>query len=185
MVVILCPGFHDPQLTGNFWDAVRRQSAQQGGDSLTTALVVPGATPWLLSPLYVLNFLNQAVSITEPILIISFSAGVVGAIAAAWGWQAQGGSVCAFVAIDGWGVPLGGTFPIYRLSHDRFTHWSSQPLGMGQAPFYAEPGVAHLDLWRSPELAWGWWLKEAQPQRMTAAQVICHILYRATYAQLA
>jgi hypothetical protein len=179
MTVILCPGMHDPQLTDAFWNVIREHYGKlYGGKDVPVAFMVPEANVWGVSPLHVLQFLGQSVSVTEPILMISFSAGVVGAIAAAWAWQLQGGSISAFVALDGWGVPLSGSFPIYRLSHDEFTHWSSQPLGMGQAQFYAEPGVGHLDLWRSPDRAWGWWLKEAQPRRVTAADAICGILHR-------
>jgi hypothetical protein len=100
-------------------------------------------------------------------------------IGAAWAWQQQGGTIRALVALDGWGVPLYGSFPIYRLSHDEFTHGSSQVLGMGQNPFYAEPGVPHLELWRSPDRAWGWWYKEGQRERTNAAIVIRSILSKA------
>ena len=55
----------------------------------------------------------------------------------------------ALIAFDGWGVPLVGNFPIYRISHDQFTHWSSELLGKGDKSFYADPPVEHLDLWRS------------------------------------
>jgi hypothetical protein len=178
MIVILCPGMHAPQLTDTFWNAVRQRYGELYAEAIPPAQEVPEANVWGVVPLHVLQFLNRSVSVTEPILMISFSAGVVGAIAAAWAWQLQGGSVRAFLALDGWGVPLSGSFPIYRLSHDKFTHWSSQPLGMGQAPFYAEPDVGHLDLWRSPEQAWGWWLRGDQPERITAADAICHILHQ-------
>jgi hypothetical protein len=93
----------------------------------------------------------------EPMLFIGFSAGVVGAIVGANLFQSQGGKVKALIAFDGWGVPLGGNFPIYRFSHDFFTHWSSAILGSPQGGFYADPPVAHLDLWRSPTTTLGWW----------------------------
>ncbi|NJK53546.1 MAG: hypothetical protein HC936_13370 [Leptolyngbyaceae cyanobacterium SU_3_3] len=60
--------------------------------------------------------------------------------------------------MDGWGVPLGGDFPIYRVSHDRFTHWSSAWWVAGLDSFYADPAVAHLDLWRSPQTVQGRWV---------------------------
>jgi hypothetical protein len=91
-----------------------------------------------------------------PLLFVGFSAGVVAAIGAALTWQLLGGQVRALMAVDGWGVPLAANFPIHRLSHDYFTHWSSALLGAGADSFYADPGVAHLDLWRSPDLAQGW-----------------------------
>lgn len=179
MAVVLCPGIHEPQLTESFWNFIQQRYVQLFADKPPVPLVIPEANPWGVSPSHVLRFLEQSVSIAEPILMISFSAGVVGAIAAAWVWQLRGGSVSAFVALDGWGVPLSGLFPVYRLSHDEFTHWSSQPLGMGQSPFYADPGVEHLDLWQSPDQALGWWLQDGQQQQhVSAAEVICHILHR-------
>jgi hypothetical protein len=179
MTIILCPGMHDPHLTDAFWKSIGQRYAElYTGEFTPVAHQVPQANVWGVSPLHILEFLNQTVSVPQPILMISFSAGVVGAISAAWAWQLQGGLVHAFVALDGWGVPLTGSFPIYRLSHDEFTHWSSQPLGMGQAPFYAEPGVEHLDLWRAPDQARGWWLRDHNPERFTAADVICHILHQ-------
>ena len=54
------------------------------------------------------------------------------------------------------GMPLIANFPIYRVSHDYFTHWSSGILGTGTENFYAEPAIEHLELWRSPELCQGW-----------------------------
>jgi hypothetical protein len=87
---------------------------------------------------------------------LGFSAGVVAAIGAAWGWQLSGGRVNALIAIDGWGVPLCAPFPIYRVSHDYVTYWSSSLLGAGTDQFYADPPVDHLDIWRSPHLASGW-----------------------------
>ncbi|WP_421656938.1 hypothetical protein [Leptothermofonsia sp. ETS-13] len=108
-------------------------------------------------------------------MFIGFSAGVAGAIGAAWGWQWWGGKVKALIALDGWGVPLVGNFPIHRVSHDYFTHWSSALLGAGEDSFYAEPGVEHLDLWRSPHTASGWHLTAGSshsPIRTTAARFI-------------
>ncbi len=178
MPIVLCPGMHDPQLTNAFWNVIQKRYCKLYAEEATPSAFIVPDTGWSFSPLHVLTFLNQSVSVTKPILVIGFSAGVVGAIAAAWAWQLQGSSISAFVALDGWGVPLSGSFPIYRLSHDEFTHWSSQPLGMGQAPFYADPEVEHLDLWRSPDLAWGWWLQGKKPERATAAEVICRILHQ-------
>ena len=91
-----------------------------------------------------------------PLSWIAFSAGVVGGIGAARIWQLQGGKIDNFIAGDGWGMPLIVNFPIYRISHDRFTHWSSSLLGAGKSGFYADPAIEHLDLWRSPHTCWGW-----------------------------
>lgn len=113
---------------------------------------------------------------TLPLVWIAFSAGVVGALGAAQGWQWRGGRVRGFYALDGWGMPLGGKFPMYRLSHDRFTHRTSLPLGAGRWNFYADPSVEHWDLWRSPAQVWGWSIDRscpaASPQRQTAAQFL-------------
>lgn len=108
--------------------------------------------------MHILEFLQQKYrgQVLPKLIIISFSAGVVGAISAAWGWQLMGGKIEALIAFDGWGVPLVGNFPIYRISHDYFTHWSSSLLGKGDKSFYADPPVNHLDLWRSPQQVIGW-----------------------------
>jgi len=107
--------------------------------------------------------MSAAVNQHGPLLFIAFSAGVVGAIAAARQWQRWGGQVKALLALDGWGVPLYGGFPIHRLSHDHFTHWSSALLGGGPESFYAEPAVPHQELWRSPHCVQGWWV-QSEPQ---------------------
>jgi hypothetical protein len=148
-MALICPGFHPSALTDDF---VR---------GLTVAperlLVFPTQhyPPYSSQDIY--SFLKKSVSITTPLILIAFSAGVVGAIAAAREWQARSGRVKALLALDGWGVPLFGDFPIHRLSHDAFTHWSSRALGGGEESFYADPGVEHWALWQSPQTAWGWW----------------------------
>ncbi len=177
MTIVLCPGIHKPELTQSFWQAIQDTASSNLRE--TKVHTVKDAQPWAFSAMHVLQSLNQTVSRSEPLTFICFSAGVVGGIGAAWAWQQQGGIVRAFIALDGWGVPLLGSFPIYRLSHDSFTHWTSQPLGMGQHPFYADPGVGHLDLWRSPDQAWGWWNRDGQKLQTTAAQAICQILGQA------
>ena len=184
MSIIICPGFHGPELTEGFLEGLWpnwRQFEESGN-----LLIFPVEAYAPYSALDIFNFLcyskpPTAESGTETgLLFISFSAGVVGAIGAAWSWRGLGRRVKAFIAVDGWGVPLGGDFPIYRMSHDRFTHWSSDFLGGGPESFYAAPAVEHLDLWRSPQTAWGWRLgesagiKTASPT--TAAEFIKNIL---------
>lgn len=118
---------------------------------------------------------------SSPLLWIGFSAGVVGAIAAAHLWQHQGGRVAAVIALDGWGMPLIGDFPIHRVSHDFFTHCTSVGVGPAGDSFYADPGVPHLDLWRSPHTVQGWQIAAAQPgcrQTTTAATFITALLMR-------
>jgi hypothetical protein len=178
--IILCPGIHDPAFTASFWRMIQQgQSLDNSTAEFVNPYVVPDAERWAFSPVHTLQFFQQSLPMSEPLILIGFSAGVVGMAGAAWAWQQQGGTICALIALDGWGVPLlCGSFPIYRLSHDGFTHWSAQALGMGQEPFYAEPGVAHLDLWRSPDRAWGWWCKTGQREWTNAAIVIGSILSR-------
>jgi len=105
--------------------------------------------------------------------------------------------VKAVIAFDGWGVPLLGNFPIHRISHDRFTDWSSTLWGRNDSSFYAEPDVAHLDLWRSPQTAQGWTneaLDSAPTARLagggqkqystTAAQFLKHLLIQYQEAEI-
>ncbi|NJO19264.1 MAG: hypothetical protein HC838_03205, partial [Spirulinaceae cyanobacterium RM2_2_10] len=92
-------------------------------------------------------------------------------------WQQRGGRVAALIAVDGWGVPDLGATPLYRLSHDHFTHWSSALLGAGAAGFWAEPAVEHLQLWRSPQTISGWceW-RPGWRSRSTAADFLRQLL---------
>ena len=184
MSIIICPGFHGPELTESFLEGLggHWRKLQESGD----VLIFPVETYAPYSPLDILNFLCYAKPASSEndtetgLLFISFSAGVVGAIGAAWSWRGLGRRVTAFIAVDGWGVPLGGDFPIYRMSHDRFTHWSSALLGGGPESFYADPAVEHLDLWRSPQTASGWQLNESACVKTaspaTAAEFVNNIL---------
>ncbi|MEL6931446.1 MAG: hypothetical protein AAFO95_22905, partial [Cyanobacteria bacterium J06600_6] len=138
MPIIVCPGIHDPELT----DALI-QNLQNQIDDVYFILPTAAYTPY--SAIAISQWLEQQpLSKTEPLSFIAFSAGVVGSIGAAIAWQLRGGQVRSFIAFDGWGMPLAGNFPIYRVSHDYFTHWSSRLLG-GEAEFYADPEVGHLD----------------------------------------
>ncbi|MBU7585344.1 MAG: hypothetical protein KAF91_21055 [Nostoc sp. TH1S01] len=177
MMIIICPGIHKPELTESF-------ISECLSNNIAKTMVFPGQGVLSLSGPHILQFLGDRFKnpSDSPIVFISFSAGVVGAIAAAWNWQILGGQVKAFIAIDGWGVPLWGNFPIHRLSHDYFTHWSSLLLGSGHNNFYAEPAVDHLSMWRSPQTVQGWWVdssNEDSPQqmRLTAAEFL-HLLVK-------
>jgi hypothetical protein len=113
------------------------------------------------------------------LLIWAFSAGCLGAMGLAHYWQQYRGQVLALFALDGWGVPLASTLPVYRLSHDRFTHTTSQVLGTGPINFYADPPIPHLDLWRHPQRVEGWQtttasLGDRTTQRLTAADFLCY-----------
>ena len=153
MPIIICPGVHSPQLTEQFVEGIQSVISDR------RCLVLPTAQYLPYSPVDIYRWLDrQQFSLAEKrsLFFIAFSAGVVGGIGAALAWQFQPGKVIGFVAIDGWGMPLAGNFPCYRVSHDRFTHWSSAILGAGKSSFYVDPSVTHLDLWRSPQNCWGW-----------------------------
>ncbi|MBE9046230.1 hypothetical protein IQ255_17760 [Pleurocapsales cyanobacterium LEGE 10410] len=150
MTVIIIPGIHSPELTDRF---VRHLQSKIERDYL----VLPTEQYLPYNAIAIDQWLtNQQLSKTQPLCFIAFSAGVVGGISAAWKWQLQGGKIHSFVAFDGWGMPLFGSFPIHRVSHDYFTHWSSRILGAGENGFYADPAIEHLELWRSPEICQGW-----------------------------
>ncbi|MCC5600008.1 hypothetical protein [Nostoc favosum] len=195
MSIIICPGIHEPELTESFrvglLDIVSNSAIAPNAANI---LVYPGKDFLVLSAFHILQFLRDSLtgSLKSPIIFISFSAGVVGAIGAAHLWQLLGGRVKAFIAIDGWGVPLQGNFPIHRMSHDYFTHWSSCLLGCGQNNFYAEPAVDHLSIWRclttsrsasTPQTVQGCWVDssiEISPPkgRLTATEFLLMLLKR-------
>ncbi|MFB2833507.1 hypothetical protein [Floridanema evergladense] len=178
MSLIICPGIHEPKLTESFLAGLQLNNSQNPPD----ILIFPTQDYPAYSSGHILQFLRQNHPLSSPILVISFSAGVVGAIAAVWGWQLLGGKVTAFIALDGWGVPLAGNFPIHRISHDYFTHWSSALLGSGEDNFYAAPSVEHLELWRQPQTVSGWWIHSQnhteQKTPTTAAQFLTMLLDR-------
>ena len=182
MAVILCPGYHPPELTLSFLAELRAAAGFVPNPNyqnppyhcwLAEVAIFPAQDCPAYSPTHILQFWQeQAIAhnwIDRPVIVISFSAGVVGAIGAAWGWQLQGGKVGGFFAIDGWGVPLGGNFPIHRLSHDSFTHWSSALLGSGEDSFYANPPQEHLEMWQFPQSCLGWHIRSGQAIRQTTA----------------
>jgi hypothetical protein len=149
---LLIPGLHEPELTTKFVQsfAPSRQIA-----------IFPH-----------LDRLNRE---TE-IIIIAFSAGVVLAALLAPFWQLQGKQIKALIALDGWGVALGGNFPIHRCSHDYFTHWSSALLGTGYDNFYAEPSVAHLTLFANPAQVTGWRIEKGERYFMTLTNYLEYLL---------
>ena len=150
MSIIICPGIHDLELTHSFVRDLQNQIE-------SNYFILPTAEFAPYSAIAIARWLDsQPLAKTEPLSFIAFSAGVVGSIGAAIWWQLQGGLVKGLVAFDGWGMPLAGNFPIYRVSHDYFTHWSSSLLGAGTQGFYADPKIEHLDLWRSPADVYGW-----------------------------
>lgn len=178
MNLVICPGIHEPELTQSFLTGIVCEISTEARSPLKceNLLIFPTQNYPAVSAFHIIQMLSDRFSnprFTSPLVFIGFSAGVVGAIGAAWGWQLLGGSVKALIALDGWGVPLVGNFPIYRLSHDYFTHWSSAALGSGQDSFYADPPVSHLELWRSPQAVAGWRvhsvMAKSQPRSYTTA----------------
>ncbi len=201
MTIVICPGYHPPELTIGFLKGLGRTSVGRSSGEVCSPqeLIYPADRYPPYSGLHVFAFLQQQLRIRQSekihqninsLVFIGFSAGVVAAIGAAQQWQAAGGTVKAVIAIDGWGVPLWGNFPIHRLSHDAFTHWSSALLGSGGDSFYADPAVRHLDLWRAPQQICGYHVKTlcrtvvSFPQlpdryrRTTAAELLNHWLHQ-------
>ena len=150
--IVIIPGIHSVMLTTSFVEGMQNILDQSNYLILPTEQYQPYSVRaidrWLKKH-YPLPKDAPALS------FISFSAGVVGSIIVANKWQLEGGKIDSFVAFDGWGMPLVGNFPIYRVSHDRFTHYTSAILGGGKQGFFADPEVEHLDIWRSP-CCWGW-----------------------------
>lgn len=192
MSIIICPGIHESAITQSFLQNLRHLLSTEPNFKSSENILIFPAQNYSVSTFHILQFLSERFDnpqATSPLLFISFSAGVVGAIGAAWGWQLLGGKVKAFIALDGWGVPLFGNFPIHRLSHDYFTYWSSALLGNGADSFYADPPVEHLEMWRSPQSVHGYWvhlsastqlpnLHQATPTRLTAAEFLTMLIER-------
>ncbi|MDD1426303.1 hypothetical protein MEO94_17800 [Dolichospermum sp. ST_sed9] len=161
MPIIICPGIHEPELTESFIQGCLHQSGKSfSNQKQVDILIFPEQGYLTLSAFHILHFLDNRLGnkLKLPVIFICFSAGVIGGIGAATAWQLLGGHIQAFIAIDGWGVPLVGNFPIHRLSHDHYTHWTSAYLGMGENNFYAEPAVDHLTMWQSPQSVQGQWV---------------------------
>ena len=183
--VVVCPGIHDRELTQQFIEGLLTTCEERFHPA--SWLVFPADRHPAYSGLHILRFLHEKLSdhnpdaaLRTPLILIGFSAGVVGAVSAACGWRSLGGMVKALIVIDGWGVPLVGDFPMHRMSHDAFTHWSSAFLGAGEDSFYADPGVGHLDLWRSPQTAAGYWVKpgaSSLPTGTSAATFLTALLH--------
>ncbi|MEM7649344.1 MAG: hypothetical protein AAF283_09195 [Cyanobacteria bacterium P01_A01_bin.70] len=187
MTLIICPGIHSVALSDRFIAALQRQLQAHSPRLEPPRLQPTGLLPTQryapFSGFSVWSYLQTVAAPSVPLVLIGFSAGVAGALAAAQLWQAQGRTVAALIAIDGWGVPQLGDFPLHRISHDHFTHWSSALLGAGHDSFYADPPVAHLDLWQAPDRTSGLWLSShaaspSSPVRTTAIACIAQLLQR-------
>lgn len=165
--LIICPGIHSSKLNDGFLNGLQLKN---------NYLIFPEHEKFAYSSEKILTFIQKYADNNFHIIFIAFSAGVVGAIAAALQLQKHR-QIKAFIALDGWGVPLMGNFPIYRLSHDYFTHWSSNILGAGEHNFYAYPPVPHLSLWQFPQQVQGYYVKSLGCQiKCNAAEFIADIL---------
>ena len=150
---VICPGIHPVKLTTDFVDGMQSIMGRQ------SHLVLPTQQYQPYCAIAILQWLQRhhpSPQNAPALSFIAFSAGVVGGIGVANWWQLQGGKVASFVAFDGWGMPLIGNFPVYRVSHDRFTHHTSGFSSGNQLNFYADPEVEHLELWSSPHTCNGW-----------------------------
>lgn len=165
MKVIICPGVHETQLTESFLNSIFRIEQSEKLQAIADYEVFPTLKYPAYSPVDLYRWLTASEVLTDELLFICFSAGVVGGFGAATTLQLQGVTIKAFVAIDGWGVPLFADFPIHRLSHDYFTHWSSAFLGAGNNNFYCDPPVDHLTLWETPEICQGWIVSEDRDRK--------------------
>lgn len=176
MTLIICPGIHNPALSDRFCQSLQKQlsllktGTPETEESQPSALL-PTEHYAPFNGLAVWSYWQKVAPPQQPLLIVAFSAGVVGAAAAAQLWQGQGGAIAALIAVDGWGVPQLGEVPFYRVSHDYFTHWSSALLGPGQDSFYAEPPVDHLELWHSPGRTLGIWIPDLDAASITKRDV--------------
>lgn len=185
MNILICPGIHSPAITQSFVQELELLLSNNSTSNISgNLLIFPPQGYKTLSALHILLFLQECYGRPQralPLVFIGFSAGSVGAIGAAWGWQMLGGCVKAVIAIDAWGVPLIGNFPIHRLSHDRFTHDTALSLRQEES-FYADPAVDHLDMWRSPATVTGWVTNSAKAQvtrsRYLSAAEFLHILLK-------
>lgn len=184
MNVFICPGIHSSELTASFVRGCEfLLSANLRGNISENLRIFPAEGYKNLSTFHILRFLQECYGNPRsalPLVLIGFSAGNVGTIGAAWGWQMLGGRVRAVIAVDSWGVPLVGNFPIHCLSHDRFTH-DTALLFHRQEDFYADPPVEHLELWRSPANVTGWVVNsktEVPRSRYLSAAQFLHILLK-------
>ncbi|HEY9851875.1 MAG TPA: hypothetical protein V6D28_20550 [Leptolyngbyaceae cyanobacterium] len=189
-MILICPGIHDRDLTDSFLAQLKYQASSNDLNELRSESIVvfPADEFPAYSAFHIWRFLEEVgihpvdrEKSAVPLVLICFSAGVVGGIGVAWMWQTLGGKVKALIALDGWGVPLIGNFPIHRISHDYFTHWSSGLLGTGEDNFYADPPVPHLELWRDPTNTPGCWINSEfgtcdRRFPLTAAQFLTMLL---------
>jgi hypothetical protein len=129
--------------------------------------------PWALERF------TQTQDLDSDLVVLAYSAGCVGALGWIPLWQRQKKTIKALIAIDGWPIPFWHKFPLYRVSHDFYTHRTTLRLGAGLEQFYCEPAVEHRRLWTAPEKAWGLWNPSNKPkeaQKTTALDFLQRVL---------
>lgn len=169
MQLLICPGYHSARLTVSFVRCLQRRVSPRQLWVLSLG-EAGNALPWLLNS-------SQGPCQNQVLKIIGFSAGVVAAYPLALAWHCRGGQV-RLIAMDGWGMPLMGGFPVYRMSHDRWTHDTTYLPSPRESHgyFYAEPAVSHLDFWQSPQATVGTGSLDGLVQGMTALDFIAAAL---------
>ncbi len=195
--LVICPGYHGVALTESLISALNQALRAQVRNSLSDWLIhlLPDDLDALglaradhssaqVHPLMSLpTVLTDRRVATTPTLFIGFSAGVLTAWGAAHLCALSGQSVLGLIALDGWGVPLAGPFPIRRISHDAFTHYTTAGWG-GTRRFYADPPIDHLTLWGSPGLVQGWKVKGEQRQSGTALDCLVELIEELALGQI-
>lgn len=169
MQLLICPGYHSPDLTHSFLQSLLGVIMPERLWILPIG-ASPGAILWLLTS-------AQRPQLRRELRIVAFSAGVVAAYPLLLAWQAMGGRG-RMIAVDGWGMPLVGDLEIYRMSHDRWTHHTTylpSPVN-SKGYFYAHPAIDHLSIWQSPQLSEGVGAIGTKIGSMTALEFIYAVL---------
>lgn len=171
MGIIICPGLLAVAASQRFWQTVQEHSTtdlnlNRSVGTAETVIFLPPDCP-VYSPQHVLQAVRPLLT-PEPWIWIGFSAGIVGGLGAARYCHDQF-PVHAFIALDAWGVPLIAPFPIYHLSHDRWTHHIVAAFNTLEGSFFADPDVNHLDLWETPDRVSGWDCQRGCPPSRTNA----------------
>ena len=174
--IVICGGIHDFSLTEEFVNSFV-QNIKLDFYHQVCVIPQPDIAPYDVKQIdRYLKEQHKGATTPDRLILIGFSAGVVGLLGLARKWQRQGGTIASFFAFDGWGVPLWENFPCYRLSHDLFTHQTSHWLGGNPECFYAEPDVSHLDFWGSNMSIEGYFCQrdqnDQQKQKMTIVQFL-------------
>lgn len=168
----LFEGFHDPFLTEGFVESLVTVWEQ---NAIGAPIQLRFTTHSLRDACSKVHSIETQ---SDFVLVVGFSAGVISAAIATSILSARNKPPVAFIAVDGWGVPLQAPCPIYRFSHDVFTHVSSQILG-GHGQFFADPPVSHLQMWANPQQVNGWFVPEdlsLPAMEMSAAEACCQII---------